>query len=120
RSAVPHQGASRRLASSRSRRRTAARREPGLRLGRRAEGGLPSRDPPGQGRRRPSLLGGRLVSRRDLIRMTDEEQAEFLENGFTAMLTSIDATGMPHPVAMWYVTIDGLPHFATYTKSQKI
>ena len=60
------------------------------------------------------------MSRRDLIRMTEDEQAEFLENGFTAVLTSIDASGMPHPVAMWYVTIDGLPHFATYTKSQKV
>src|SRR5205085_12305414 len=114
RSAVPHQGASRRLASSRSRRRTAARREPGLRLGRRAEGGLPSRDPPGQGRRRPSLLGGRLVSRRDLIRLTDEEQAEFLENGFTAMRTSIAATAMPDRLATWDVTNAGLPHFATH------
>ena len=60
------------------------------------------------------------MSRRDQIRMTEEEQREFLENGYTAILTSISAAGLPHPVAMWYVTIDGLAHFATYAKSQKM
>ena len=60
------------------------------------------------------------MSSRDQICMSAEEQREFLENGYTAILTSISAEGLPHPVAMWYVTIDGLPHFATYAKSQKV
>src|SRR5438093_1729047 len=52
--------------------------------------------------------------------MTDEEEQAFLENGYTAILTSVSGDGLPHPVAMFYVTIGGLAHFATYTKSQKI
>lgn len=60
------------------------------------------------------------MKRRDLIRMTPSEEREFLEAGHTAILTSVGRDGLPHPVAMWYVVIDGLVHFATYTKSQKV
>lgn len=60
------------------------------------------------------------MSRRDQIRMTQDEERAFLEQGFTAILTSLSRDGLPHPVAMWYVVIDGLAHFATYAKSQKV
>ena len=61
-----------------------------------------------------------MPSRRDLIRMSDDEQRSFLEQGHTAVLTSLGRDGFPHPVAMWFVTIDGDAHFATYGKSQKV
>ena len=60
------------------------------------------------------------MSRRDQIRLTPEEEREFLETSRTAILTSIGADGLPHPTAMWYATIDCLAHFATYSKSQKV
>src|SRR5437899_13101671 len=60
------------------------------------------------------------MSRRDQIMMTPEEQRAFLETSHTCILTSISSAGLPHPVAMWYVAIDGEPWFATYGKSQKI
>ena len=43
--------------------------------------------------------------------MTDEEERAFLENGYTAILTSVSGDGLPHPVAMFYVTIDRLDDF---------
>ncbi|MCC7075703.1 MAG: TIGR03618 family F420-dependent PPOX class oxidoreductase [Acidimicrobiia bacterium] len=60
------------------------------------------------------------MSRRDLIRMTQEEQAAFLAAPRTAALTTHGSNGYPHTTAMWYAVIDGLVHFATYAKSQKI
>jgi PPOX class probable F420-dependent enzyme len=60
------------------------------------------------------------VSRREQIEMSDEEQRGFIENGHTAILTSISKEGRPHPVPMWYVVMDDLVHLATYTKSQKV
>ncbi len=60
------------------------------------------------------------MSRRDLIKMTDGEVADFLAEAHSATLCSIDANGFPHPTAMWYALLDGFIHFSTYAKSQKV
>ena len=59
------------------------------------------------------------MSRRDQIRMTDEEIRSFLEDERTLQVATIDHDGYPHLVAMWYVLINNEIAFWTYTKSQK-
>jgi PPOX class probable F420-dependent enzyme len=59
------------------------------------------------------------MSRRDLIRMSDEEIRNFLEEQRTLQVATIDHDGWPHLVAMWYVLIDDEVVFWTYAKSQK-
>ena len=60
------------------------------------------------------------MSRRDQIRMTDEEISSFLEGRHTMNVATLSADGQPHLVAMWYGFLDGVPAFWTYGKSQKI
>jgi PPOX class probable F420-dependent enzyme len=59
------------------------------------------------------------MSRRDLIRMNDEEIRTFLEEQRTLQVATIDHDGFPHLVAMWYTLIDNELAFWTYAKSQK-
>jgi len=59
------------------------------------------------------------MSRRDQIRMTDEEIRAFLEDERTLQVATIDHDGYPHLVAMWYVLINNEIAFWTYAKSQK-
>lgn len=59
------------------------------------------------------------MSRRDQIRMTEQETASFLERGRSLAVATINPDGAPHLVAMWYAVIDGKIVFWTYTKSQK-
>src|SRR5260370_3987563 len=59
------------------------------------------------------------MSRRDQIRMTDEEIRAFLEEQHTLQVATIDHDGYPHLVAMWYVLINDEIAFWTYAKSQK-
>lgn len=59
------------------------------------------------------------MSRRDQIRMSDEEIRSFLAEQYTLEVATIDHDGWPHLVAMWYVLIDGKITFWTYAKSQK-
>jgi len=59
-------------------------------------------------------------SRRADITLTQEEQDRFLKDGWTLQVASIGPRGYPHLVAMWYVVIDGVIHFTTFAKSQKI
>ncbi len=61
-----------------------------------------------------------MPSRRAQIQMTDQEQKKFLADGWTLQIASIGPNGWPHLIAMWYAVIDGLIHFTTFTKSQKI
>jgi PPOX class probable F420-dependent enzyme len=62
----------------------------------------------------------RLMSRRQAIGLTPEEQRRYLEDSKTIILTSIDRHGYPHSVAMWYVAEpDGSVAMTTYAKSQK-
>lgn len=61
------------------------------------------------------------MSRRDQIRMTDDEIAAFLEASRTLQVASINADGTPHLVAMWFALDEqGRAGFWTYAKSQKI
>ncbi|MGH8985236.1 MAG: pyridoxamine 5'-phosphate oxidase family protein [Acidimicrobiia bacterium] len=60
------------------------------------------------------------MSRRDQIRMTDDEIRTFLEDGRDLQVASINADGTPHLVTMWYAVRDGHLAFWTYAKSQKI
>ena len=61
-----------------------------------------------------------MPSRRSQIEMTAEEQEEFLANGWTLQVASIGPQGFPHLVAMWYGMIEGMIHFTTFVKAQKV
>ena len=52
--------------------------------------------------------------------MTDEERERFLDEGWTLQVATNGPGGFPHLAAMWYVVIDGVVHFTTFGKSQKI
>jgi PPOX class probable F420-dependent enzyme len=60
-----------------------------------------------------------MPSRRDMIRMNDEEIASFLEQGKSLQLATINKDGTPHLVAMWYGIVDGKIVIETFEKSQK-
>ena len=59
------------------------------------------------------------MNRRSAIALTAEEQAGFIEDARTIILSTIDHRGYPHSVAMWYVLDDGCVLMTTYRKSQK-
>ena len=62
-----------------------------------------------------------MPSRRDLIRMTEDEQRAFLENARTMTICSIGPDGVPHPMPMWFgLDDDGAVVMTTFAKSQKI
>jgi nitroimidazol reductase NimA-like FMN-containing flavoprotein (pyridoxamine 5'-phosphate oxidase superfamily) len=61
-----------------------------------------------------------MPSRRSSIALTDAEQEQFLQDGWTLQVASVGHKGYPHLVAMWYVVMDGKIHFTTFGKSQKI
>jgi PPOX class probable F420-dependent enzyme len=61
------------------------------------------------------------MSRRDLIRMSDDEVREYLDGRHTMNVASINHDGTIHLVAMWYGFVDGGKlAFWTYGRSQKI
>lgn len=60
-----------------------------------------------------------MPSRRDMIRMTDDEIAAFLEQGKSLQLATINRDGSPHLVTMWYGLMDGKIVIETFAKSQK-
>jgi general stress protein 26 len=61
------------------------------------------------------------VSRRDQIRMTDDERQNFLADAQTIIICSTDPKGYPHPMPMWFgMEDDGTVVMTTFTKSQKI
>lgn len=59
------------------------------------------------------------MSRRDRIRMTDDEVAAFLDERRTLILTSLGVDGRPHTVPMWFVVDRGDLLTWTYRTSQK-
>ena len=59
------------------------------------------------------------MSRRDQIRMTDEEVAAFLAEPHLCTIGTIGPGGTIHMVAMNYGFLDGAPAFWTYQKAQK-
>lgn len=60
-----------------------------------------------------------MASTRERIRMTDEEQADFLAAPHKMQLATINPDGTPHLVTMYYAVFDGLLGFWTYRTSQK-
>lgn len=51
--------------------------------------------------------------------MTDDEVREFLEQARTVILCTIGPDGVPDPVGMWFVIINGEIWMRTYARSQK-
>ena len=61
-----------------------------------------------------------MPSRRDLIKLSDDEQGELLESERVAIVTSLGPRGWPHSMPMWFVPRDGMIWVWTYAKSQKV
>ena len=60
------------------------------------------------------------MSRRDQIRMTDDEVREFLHLRQTMNIGSFSPDGAIHLVAMWYGFLGENPAFETFARSQKV
>ena len=61
------------------------------------------------------------MSRRDQVRMTDEEVRAYLDASHTVIITSNGVGGYPHPIPMWFVVDDGcVVRMTTFRKSQKV
>ena len=62
------------------------------------------------------------MSRRDQIKMTDEERGEYLRGRHVMNVATFGSDGRIHLVAMWYGFVEGGTQLAfwTYGKSQKI
>jgi PPOX class probable F420-dependent enzyme len=61
-----------------------------------------------------------MPSRRDAIKMSDDEIRAFLEAGRDLQVASINADGTPHLVTMWFGLLNGEVAFWTYAKAQKV
>ena len=62
-----------------------------------------------------------MPSRRDLIRMSEEEVRSFLRSHKTMTINSNGPGGYPHPMPMWFaVDEDGTVRMTTFRKSQKV
>ena len=59
-------------------------------------------------------------SRRDLIRMTDEEMKLFIEEQKSLQVSCVGSDGWPHLTTLWFAVVDQRIVFETYTRSQKI
>ena len=59
------------------------------------------------------------MSRRDQIKMTDEEVLAFLEEERIVVVATNGHDGFPHLMPLWYVLRDGRLWAWTYAKSQK-
>jgi len=59
-------------------------------------------------------------SKRDQIKLTPEEVAEFLAGERVMNIASLGADGWPHLTALWYVMRGTDPWAWTYAKSQKV
>jgi PPOX class probable F420-dependent enzyme len=62
-----------------------------------------------------------MPSRRDLIRMGEQETRDFLRASKTIIINSNGPGGYPHPMPMWFaVDDDGTVRMTTFRKSQKV
>lgn len=59
------------------------------------------------------------MNQRDQIAMSAGEVSSFLEASWSACCATIGENGMPHLVAMWFTTTDGMVSMVTKAKSQK-
>jgi PPOX class probable F420-dependent enzyme len=60
------------------------------------------------------------MSRRDQIKLTDDEQRDLLESERVVVVSSIGVRGWPHSMPLWYVPRDQDIWIYTYAKSQKV
>ena len=60
------------------------------------------------------------MSRRDQIKMTDDEVLAFLDEERTVVCATIGRDGWPHLMPLWYVVRDGELWAWTYAASQKV
>jgi PPOX class probable F420-dependent enzyme len=61
------------------------------------------------------------MSRRDQIRLSDEEIRDFLADRKTIIICSNGRGGFPHPMPMWFaLDDDGTVRMTTFRKSQKV
>ena len=61
-----------------------------------------------------------MPSRRDQIKLTEDEQRELIESERVAVVSSIGPRGWPHSMPLWYVPRDGEIWIWTFAKSQKV
>ena len=60
------------------------------------------------------------MSRRDQIKLSEDELLELLEAERVAVVTSIGPRGWPHSMPLWFVPREGRVWIWTYAKSQKV
>jgi Pyridoxamine 5'-phosphate oxidase len=61
-----------------------------------------------------------MVNKRDQIKLSDAEVAEFLAHERVMNVATIGKDGWPHVTALWFVMRDSEPWSWTYRKSQKV
>jgi PPOX class probable F420-dependent enzyme len=61
-----------------------------------------------------------MPSRREQIKLSDEEQDELIESERIVVVSSLGPRGWPHVMPLWYVPRDGDVWIWTYAKSQKV
>jgi PPOX class probable F420-dependent enzyme len=60
------------------------------------------------------------MSRRDQIKMSDDDVRELLDQERIAVVSSLGPRGWPHSMPMWFVVREGDLWVWTYAKSQKV
>jgi hypothetical protein len=60
------------------------------------------------------------VSRRDQIKLGEEELGELLEEERVAVVSSLGPRGWPHSMPLWFVPREGTIWIWTYAKAQKV
>jgi PPOX class probable F420-dependent enzyme len=61
-----------------------------------------------------------VAKKRDQIKLSAEEIADFLDEQRVINVSTIGRDGWPHLTALWYVIRDSDPWIYTYAKSQKV
>ena len=61
-----------------------------------------------------------MASRRDQIKLTEDEQRDLLESERIVVVTSNGPRGWPHVMPLWYIVRDDEIWIWTYRKSQKV
>jgi len=61
-----------------------------------------------------------MPSRRDQIKLSDEEQRELIETERIVIVSSLGPRGWPHTMPLWYVPRDEEIWIWTFAKSQKV
>jgi len=61
-----------------------------------------------------------MAKARDIVRMSEQEIADFLASTQNLQVATIGPAGEPHLTTVWFAVHDGLILFETYGKSQKV